>query len=277
MSGFTLRPTLNPRLNEPAGFAMCVLAVALILSLVSYYPLDPSANVAGAETMAHNLVGIPGAWFADIALQSLGMGAFLLPIFMIALGWFWLRSSAVHWPGVRATGAVLLLVTFCWALSLGGDWFVWSGVVRAGGVLGAVLADVSLRFLNRTGTALLLAVMAVTSLYLLTTFQLEKFAVRKSKKAVAKRPSLRKRFQAWRAARRQKAALAAGEEVVKEANTTFSRASVCCGSRTTLPWPRGTFRCAATSRPEAETTSKLGSPRRQRTVTWVPITEGGTE
>lgn len=219
MSGFTLRPTLNPRLNEPAGFAMLVLAVALILSLVSYYPLDPSANVAGAETMAHNLVGIPGAWFADIALQSLGMGAFLLPIFMIALGWFWLRSSAVHWPGVRATGAVLLLVTFCWALSLGGDWFVWSGVVRAGGVLGAVLADVSLRFLNRTGTALLLAVMAVTSLYLLTTFQLEKFAVRKSKKAVAKRPSLRKRFQAWRAARRQKAALAAGEEVVKEANT----------------------------------------------------------
>ena len=57
-----------------------------------------------------------------------------------------------------------------------------------------------------------------------------------------------------------------GRSVVKEANTTFSRASVCCGSRTTRPWPRGTFRCAATSRPEAETTSKVGSPRRQRTL-----------
>lgn len=219
MSGFTLRPTTNPRLNEPAGFALLALSVALILSLVSYYPLDPSANVVGEETMAHNLVGVPGAWFADFALQSLGMGAFLLPIFLIALGWYWIRSAAVHWPGVRATGAILLLVTFCWALSLGGDWFVLSGVVRAGGVLGAVLADISLRFLNRTGTAILLAVLAVTSLYLLTTFQLEKFTKWQSKRAVAKGPTLRDRYVAWRSARRQKAALEAGEEGLTEAKT----------------------------------------------------------
>ncbi len=217
MSGFTLRPTSNPRLNEPAGFAVLAFAVALILSLVSYYPLDPSLNVAGNERIAHNLVGVPGAWFADIALQTLGLGAFLVPIFLISLGWLWMRSASLHWPGVRAAGAVLLLVTFCWALSLGGDWFVWSGVVRAGGVLGAVLADVSLRYLNRAGTALLLLVLAVASVYLLTSFHLEKFSDWRNRKSASMGPSLTERFLAWRAKRRRRTAsaepAAAGEEL----------------------------------------------------------------
>ncbi len=218
MSGFTLRPTSNPRLNEPAGFAVLAFAVALILSLVSYYPLDPSLNVAGNERIAHNLVGVPGAWFADITLQTLGLGAFLVPIFLISLGWLWMRSASLHWPGVRATGALLALVTFCWALSLGGDWFVWSGVVRSGGVLGAVLADISLRYLNRAGTALLLLVMAVASVYLLTSFHLEKFSDWRNRKTASMGPSLRERYLAWRAKRRRRATSADGEDL-EEART----------------------------------------------------------
>ena len=216
MSGFTLRPTSNPRLNEPAGFALLAFAVALILSLVSYYPLDPSLNVAGNERIAHNLVGVPGAWFADIALQTLGLGAFLVPIFLISLGWLWMRSASLHWPGVRAAGAVLLLVTLCWALSIGGDWFVWSGVVRSGGVLGAVLADISLRYLNRTGTALLLMVMSVASVYLLTSFHLEKFSDWRNRKTASMGPTLRERFLSWRAKRRRRAASAEPEAAGNE-------------------------------------------------------------
>ncbi|MDA0207447.1 MAG: DNA translocase FtsK 4TM domain-containing protein [Acidobacteria bacterium] len=218
MSGFTLRPTSNPRLNEPAGFAVLAFAVALILSLVSYYPLDPSLNVAGSELMAHNLVGVPGALFADIALQTLGLGAFLVPIFLISLGWLWMRSSSLHWPGVRAAGAVLMLITICWALSLGGDWFVWSGVVRSGGVLGSVFADISLRYLNRAGTALLLLVMAVASVYLLTSFHLEKFSDWRNRKTASMGPSLRERFLSWRAKRRRRAPATASDEL-EEART----------------------------------------------------------
>lgn len=205
MSGFTLRPTTHPRLNEPAGFTLLVFAVALLLSLVSYYPLDPSPNVVGEEQLAHNLVGVPGAWFADISLQTLGLGAFLLPLFLIAMGWLWMRSTTLYWPSVRAVGALLFLITFCWALSLGGDWFVWSGVVRSGGVLGAVLADISLRWLNRAGTSLLLVVLAVASLYLLTSFQLEKFSDWRNRKSASMGPSLREMFLAWRAKRRRRA------------------------------------------------------------------------
>jgi S-DNA-T family DNA segregation ATPase FtsK/SpoIIIE len=226
MSGFTLRPTSNPRLNEPAGFAVLVFAVALILSLVSYYPLDPSLNVAGNEPIAHNLVGVPGAWFADMALQTLGLGAFLLPIFLISLGWLWLRSASLHWPGVRAAGALLLLITFCWALSLGGDWFVWSGVVRSGGVLGAVLADLSLRYFNRAGTALLLMVMAVASVYLLTSFHLEKFSDWRNRKTASMGPSLTERFLAWRAKRRRRTASAesvSGGDELEDARTLTAK------------------------------------------------------
>ena len=68
-----------------------------------------------------------------------------------------------------------------------------------------------------------------------------------------------------------------GGLVVNSARTTFSNAAVCSGKRTTRPRPRGTWWWVATSRPLAENMLIVGSPSLQRTVTWVPITPGGTE
>ena len=68
-----------------------------------------------------------------------------------------------------------------------------------------------------------------------------------------------------------------GRLVANAARTTFSKASACSGKRTTRPRPRGTFRWVAISLPEPEKMLIVGSPRRQRTVTWVSITPGGAE
>ena len=54
-------PTANPRLNEPIGFLLLLLAIATALSLVSHQTLDPSLNVATATDQVSNLIGVPGA------------------------------------------------------------------------------------------------------------------------------------------------------------------------------------------------------------------------
>jgi len=162
----------NPRFAEPAGFVLLAVAIGTVLSLVSYDPLDPSLNVAGAETSARNLTGIPGAYFADAVLQAFGAAAFLIPAFIAFIGWCWLRAASVGWPGTRIAGAGLLLIVACAAAGLSGDWLSWRGSIQPGGAVGLVLAENLLRYLNRAGSALALATLFVIAVYLLTTFKL---------------------------------------------------------------------------------------------------------
>ncbi len=167
-------PTANPRLNEPIGFVLLILAIAAALSLVSHQALDPSLNVATARGEVHNLIGAPGALFSDLTLQWLGLAAFLLPVYLTALGWVWLRSSEQPWPLTRVLGAALLLLIGATALGLETEWFVWRGTVRAGGVLGLIFADNLIRLLNPTGAALALGAGAIVALYLMTSFRMAK-------------------------------------------------------------------------------------------------------
>ncbi len=169
-----LQPTGKPRLNEPVGFVLLALAIALALSLISHQTLDPSWNVAGAEGVPANLIGFPGAYGSDLLLQGLGLGAFVLPFFLALAGWHWVRSSPIRMLFGRLLGAALLLASACTALSLYSAQMrsLWSGSVHPGGVLGEVLSLAALSALNQTGALILLSGSAIVSLYLLTSFEL---------------------------------------------------------------------------------------------------------
>jgi len=214
----------NPRFAEPAGFALLAVAIGAVLSLVSYDPLDPSLNVAGAETSARNLTGVPGAYFADAVLQAFGAAAFLIPVFIAFVGWCWLRSATVGWPGSRLIGAGLLLVVACAAAGLSGDWLSWRGSVQPGGAFGLVLAENLLRYLNRAGSALALATLFITAVYLLTTFKLAD-----AQAALAERASLREkwvsgwsRFRASFKRKKVSAASAVAEAPIADAGPVLS-------------------------------------------------------
>src|ERR1039458_8374151 len=63
-------------------------------------------------TLPRNLIGYPGAWFADLLLQGFGIGAFVFPIFLFGLAWKWVRSSDLvadqSWtPGLRNNGTAI--------------------------------------------------------------------------------------------------------------------------------------------------------------------------
>ena len=68
---------LRRRMVELRGAAWLALALALALALVSFHTTDPSFNQATAVP-THNLLGLPGAYLADLLLQTLGLASALI-------------------------------------------------------------------------------------------------------------------------------------------------------------------------------------------------------
>ncbi len=74
-------------------------------------------------------------------LQIFGISVFLLPVHIWALGWKWVRSSAIESPWFRVVGALALW--FCLSTACGlvhGGWLIM-GAVRPSGIVGMVIAD----------------------------------------------------------------------------------------------------------------------------------------
>jgi len=166
-------PTGNRRLNELIGFLMCVSALLLLLALVSYSPLDPSWNSASVLTGSHgarNWIGIVGAYTADAVLQLLGVGAFLLIIFPAMLGARWFRSMKVQSPLAKSLGAIWLLMFVPAMLALLPGQMRWMRVIPVEGLLGRVIGDFLIHYLNLVGAYIVCATVLAVALYLSTAF-----------------------------------------------------------------------------------------------------------
>jgi S-DNA-T family DNA segregation ATPase FtsK/SpoIIIE len=166
-------PTGNRRLNELVGFLMCVSALLLFLALVSYSPLDPSWNSASVLTGSHaarNWIGVVGAFTADMMLQFFGVGAFLLVIFPATLGARWFRSMRVQSPLAKSLGAIWLVMFVPAMLALLPGQLRWMHVIPVEGLLGRVVGDVLIHYLNMVGAYIVCATVLAVSLYLSTAF-----------------------------------------------------------------------------------------------------------
>ena len=166
-------PTGNRRLNELIGFLMCVSALLLFLALVSYSPLDPSWDSASVLTGSHaarNWIGVVGAYLADALLQFLGIGAFLLVIFPATLGARWFRSQKVQSPIAKSLGAVWLVMFIPALMALLPGQTRWKGVIPVEGLMGRVLGDFLIHYLNIVGAYIVCATILATALYLTTAF-----------------------------------------------------------------------------------------------------------
>jgi len=166
-------PTGNRRLNELIGFLMCVSALLLFLALVSYSPLDPSWNSASVLTGSHaarNWIGVVGAFTADMLLQFFGVGAFLLVIFPAMLGVRWFRSMKVQSPLAKSLGGVWLVMFVPAMLALLPGHWRWMHVIPIEGLLGRVVGDVLIHYLNLVGAYIVCATVLAVALYLSTAF-----------------------------------------------------------------------------------------------------------
>jgi DNA segregation ATPase FtsK/SpoIIIE, S-DNA-T family len=166
-------PTRNRRLNELIGFLMCVSALLLFLALASYSPLDPSWNSASVLTGSHaarNWIGVVGAFTADMMLQFFGIGAFLLVIFPAMLGARWFRSMKVQSPLAKSLGGIWLVMFIPAMLALLPGHLRWMHVIPIEGLLGRVVGDVLIHYLNLVGAYIVCATVLAVALYLSTAF-----------------------------------------------------------------------------------------------------------
>jgi len=167
------QPTRNRRLNELVGFLLCVSALLLFLALASYSPLDPSLNSASILTGSHaarNWIGILGAYLSDLVLQFLGVGSFLLPIFMGMLGIRWFRSRAVQSPIAKTLGGTWLIMFVPALLAILPGHFRWMGAIPVEGLVGRIVGDVLIRYLNVAGAYIVCTTVLAVALYLTTAF-----------------------------------------------------------------------------------------------------------
>jgi len=166
-------PTPNRRLNELVGLIALVSATLLVLALVSYSPLDPSLNTAAfpaASRQTHNWIGLVGALVSDLALQVLGISVFLLPVFLLLYALRWFRSKQVNHPIAKGLGAVGLVV-FASALVGLQPWaFKWRSAIPAEGLLGRIVADALVHYLNVIGAYVVCVAAVAIALYLSTAF-----------------------------------------------------------------------------------------------------------
>ena len=123
------------------AITLFVVTLLMALALASYRPGDGSLNTAAASTA--NLVGAPGAWFADLALTIFGPAvALLLPIPPIIALRLWRDQPAGAWKRMlrNATFGVALMAVALGCVSDGAVLalpFGWGGAVGLGGVAAA--------------------------------------------------------------------------------------------------------------------------------------------
>jgi S-DNA-T family DNA segregation ATPase FtsK/SpoIIIE len=170
-----LSPTGNKRLNEITGFLLLSLGLVTLLSLISYHVQDPSWDTASAARPL-NLVGYPGAYIADGFFQTFGATAFLFPLLVFLLAWRWIRSEEIESGAVKMFGAAVLSLSGAAALSFL-PFRLFGGTIRLGGMLGLALATFLVDSLNLAGAILITATAVIVSLYLVSTFTLDKLGL----------------------------------------------------------------------------------------------------
>ena len=168
-------PTRSRRLNELIGLVTLGAAALLLLALATYTPTDPSLNTAGmyaSGRVAHNWIGIFGAYLSDALLQLFGVASFFLPLLLVRFGLRWMRSRSTGSGLTKLIGLCLwLLAAPAMVALLPGD-LLWRHALPIQGVSGRLVADMLVQYLNLPGAAVVVTLLVAVSLYLSTTFTL---------------------------------------------------------------------------------------------------------
>jgi DNA segregation ATPase FtsK/SpoIIIE, S-DNA-T family len=160
-----LSPTRSRPVNMFLGMVLLLVSLLLFLALATYHSSDPSLNTATDSATARNWVGLFGAYLGDILLQSLGLTAFLLPIWLGGVGWTWMRSRPGGSPILRWMGTILALVFLPSVFGLLPWHWRWLHMVPVEGVVGRMVAGLLVVYLNIQGAWLVSAALAACGLY----------------------------------------------------------------------------------------------------------------
>ncbi|MGK9236095.1 DNA translocase FtsK [Inquilinus limosus] len=129
---------LRNRVRELSGLGIAVFGCGLLVALVSYDPTDPSWNTAKAGP-AVNLLGRPGAHLADLLIQTLGIGAFLLAVLPLFWAWRLMRHQALDRVWWRVTSLLFGVLFLAAGLSPLPAIEGWAERGSLGGAVGSMI------------------------------------------------------------------------------------------------------------------------------------------
>jgi len=163
-SGAAVRQVEEPgsaqRLNEVAGVVTFAVAVFAFLSLLSFQQGQPRANLGGPI----------GYGVGSLLMPALGRAAFLLPVYLVGLGWRLLRSGFAELSVVRLAAACIALGSVAVTLGLLQP---TADVTRAGGWFGGFVATLLREAFGAVGAIIVAAASCVLAFMFSTRWTLQ--------------------------------------------------------------------------------------------------------
>ncbi len=135
-------PGAIPRsIGELIGLALILMSMMLTLALVTWSVQDPSLSHA-TDAPVRNLLGRPGAIFADLSVQLFGLASIVLVLPVAVWGWRMLTHRPIDRKWMRSAfwlGGLLLAAGFASCLPRSVGWSLPAGM---GGVIGDALIKI---------------------------------------------------------------------------------------------------------------------------------------
>ena len=163
--------------NDIVGLVLLCASIILLIALFSYDSHDLSVNSTSANAHIHNAIGPFGAWVAFLALEIIGVAAYVFPflLLIVGLGCFWERMAYMRsrWAW---TGVLLLCIMGVADLFYGKHENILNHKLQLqeipGGMLGAILNQYIFSNFGTTGAAILFFLLIFISILFLTNFHL---------------------------------------------------------------------------------------------------------
>lgn len=162
-------------LRELCFWSLAVIALGMIGALVTFHPEDPAWTHTATATRLHNLGGVVGAWFADVALYFFGYAAYLLPLGVAFAGWrLFKRGAWLELDGeivlFRVLGFLVTLATACGlaALHLHAAPGTVPGAGSSGGLVGTHVGQFLIQAFGGVGGNLFMLVLLLAGVVLMT-------------------------------------------------------------------------------------------------------------
>lgn len=196
---------ISRRVSEFTGVALFAATLIWLMALVSYTPTDPVwffNNVAAAQ--AANFAGRVGAFVAEASFQLLGYSAYFIPVVLAVVGWHSFWCTKLDAAYTKLVGATLFFLCSAALLSLAFGFFATADrPFDAGGVVGKVISDVLVSYLNTTGAAILLFTLVAAAVILSTQFSFGRATTVAASAVKEQSTGWFARLQTWREERRR--------------------------------------------------------------------------
>jgi S-DNA-T family DNA segregation ATPase FtsK/SpoIIIE len=157
--------------------ALFAAALIWVIALVTYDPNDPVWFFsAGQQTDPVNFIGRVGAFLAELSFQLLGYAAYLIPAFLVVIGWHYFWCRVFDAALTKVTGAALLFSSSSALLALVVGTAQTNGSsIRPGGYVGEWLAALLSEFLYLTGSVIVTLTMMFLAVIISTQFSFGRF------------------------------------------------------------------------------------------------------